>query len=555
MRKIFAAVAAMAAALMAASCREQSPDSYLPPEFGPVEVSLNGFSATAQCKVTGPEDGFSYGFVLQEGSGAQPQEIALKPYEGVLSSVFEELTPSTDYIIKAFATNGINTVTSAEHSFRTAKEEDVTPTVSIPDPAFRKYILSKFDRDNDGRLSQDEAEGISEIECCTDDIRSIEGVECFSSLERLICRGSGTDSGHRTGLLTKIDLSHNYRLRYIEVDGNNLTELILPDKSSNIDDIHCILNKLKSLDVSKCPKLKTLWCWENDLSSLDLSNNQLLKDLRCALNNFSEGLDVSSNKELRYLYCDGSFMPSIDVSENIELIELGCWDNAIKAIDVSHNPELSVLECANNLLKTIDISQNPLLSKFTCEDNYLKEIDVSHNPELRTFNCWNNQLSSIDISMLTHLENLSIGDNNITEPVDLSIFPDLTDYGGNNLPLSRIPDFSHNPKLQSLHLCGSGGAIYMDEGFFRQWPEIKDFNIGGYPGESIDLSLNTKMETLWMGDMTNVKVLDLSASPHLRFIWLNGCSKLETVYLHKDVDISRLEINKEGTHDAKIEFK
>lgn len=55
--------------------------------------------------------------------------------------------------------------------------------MTIPDPAFRKYILSKFDRDNDGRLSQDEAEGINEIECCTDDIRSIAGVECFTNLK------------------------------------------------------------------------------------------------------------------------------------------------------------------------------------------------------------------------------------------------------------------------------------------------------------------------------------------------------------------------------------
>lgn len=554
MRKIFAAVAAMAAALMAASCREQSPDSYLPPEFGPVEVSLNGFSATAQCKVTGPEDGFSYGFVLQEGSGAQPQEIALKPSEGVLSNVFEELTPSTDYIIKAFATNGINTVTSAEKSFRTA-EEDITSFVTIPDPAFRKYILSKFDRDNDGRLSQDEAEGISEIKCCTDDIISIEGVECFPSLERLVCRGSGTDSGRRTGLLTKVDLSRNYRLRYIEVDSNNLTELILPDKNSNIGDIHCILNKLRALDVSKCPKLKTLWCWENSLASLDLSNNLLLQDLRCAQNDFSDGLDVSSNKELRYLYCDGSFMPSIDVSENIELIELGCWDNAIKTIDVSHNPELSVLECANNLLKTIDISQNPLLSKFTCEDNYLKEIDVSHNPELRTFHCDNNQISSIDISMLTHLENLSIGDNDISEPVDLSIFPNLTDYGGNNLPLSRMPDFSHNPKLQSLHICGSGGAIYMDKDFFRDWPEVQDFNINGYPGETIDLSRNTKMRSLWIAGMPNIKVLDLSASPYLSYICINDDDRLEKVYVHKNVDISRLNVESNDRFHGTIEHK
>lgn len=545
----------LSAILEIVSCSEQSPDKYLAPEFEQVEVTLEDLKAIVRCKVTGSGDSFSYGFTLQENGESQFKEISIKPYAGVLKTELERLAPSTDYCIKAFATNGINTVYSAENHFRTAKEEDINPVVNIPDPAFRKYILSKFDRNNDGSLSQEEAEGISDIECCSDDIRSIEGVEYFTNLVRLVCRGSGTDYGRRTGLLTKVDLSKNYYLRYLEVDSNNLTELRLPDRMSNITDIHCIQNKLDSLDLSNCPKLKLLWCWNNSLTSLDLSHNLLLTDLRCAQNDFSNGLDVSANTELRYYCCNDTFMPAIDVSSNKELIELVCYDNAIREIDVSHNPELTKLECANNLLKNIDVSHNSLLSVFTCEDNYLKEIDISNNLNIRTLHCNNNQLSSIDISMLAQLKELGIGDNDITEPVDLSLFPELTDYGGNNLPLSRLPDFSNNPKLTGIHFCYSGGAIYMDSDFFRNWPEIRSFNIGGYSGESIDLSLNTKMESLWMGDMKNIRTLDLSASPNLRFVCLNGCTKLEKVYLHKDVDVNNLETELNDTHNIVFEFR
>lgn len=547
------------------SCAEQSPDKFLAPEFGPVVVNLDGCKATVQCNVTGPEDSFKYGFILQEGDEIQPQEIILKPYGGVLRTELNGLMPATDYNLKAFATNGINTVTSSERTFKTGEENnsgggddgdgnDGTDSVNIPDPAFKKYILSKFDSNNDGSLSLEEAEGINVIECCSDDIRSIEGVEYFTNLERLICRGSGTDSGRRTGMLTKVDLSKNYYLRYLEVDSNNLTELCLPDRMSNITDIHCIQNKLDSLDLSNCPKLKLLWCWNNSLTSLDLSHNLLLTDLRCAQNDFSNGLDVSANTELRYYCCNDTFMPAIDVSSNKELIELVCYNNVIREIDVSHNPELTKLECSNNLLKNIDVSHNTLLSVFTFENNYLKEIDVSHNPNIRFFNCSDNQFSSIDISMLAQLKELSIGDNDITEPVDLSLFPELTDYGGNNLPLSRLPDFSNNPKLTSIHISSSGGAIYIDEAFFRQWPEIRDFNISSFPGESIDLSLNKKMSSIWMPDMPNIRVLDLSASPNLKFVCLNECRKLEKIYLNKNVDIDELELELNNV-DATIEFK
>lgn len=156
--------------------------------------------------------------------------------------------------------------------------------------------------------------------------------------------------------------------------------------------------------------------------------------------------------------------------------------------------------------------------------------------------------------MLTKLSELWLSDNNIHGPLDLSMFPDLILYGGNNLPMDRMPDFSHNPKLTGIHICGSGGAQYMEPNFFRDWPEIRALNICGYPGETVDLSLNTKMEDLWMSDMHNIKVLDLSASPKLRGVWLERCEKLEKVYLHKDVDLNRIELNMSGTN-ATIEFK
>lgn len=184
-------------------------------------------------------------------------------------------------------------------------------------------------------------------------------------------------------------------------------------------------------------------------------------------------------------------------------------------------------------MEKLDITSNSLLKILNCDNNFLEEIDLSHNANTVVLYCSNNLLTSIDISMLTKLKEFSIGDN---------------------LPVGRMPDFSHNPKLVSIHICGIGGAIYMDEAFFHQWPEVKAFNICGYLKGSVDLSLNTKMEDRWMADMPNIRILDLSASPNLRYVYLERCPKLEKLYLHKDVNIDGLKLDMAETH-ATIEYK
>ncbi|MDO5443372.1 MAG: hypothetical protein Q4G10_06840 [Bacteroidia bacterium] len=558
MRKILMAVAVMAAILWAVGCREQSPILFPAPGFGQVTVSLDGLKASVQCEVGCMEELFNYGFVLNDISGAKPQEIAVKPEGGRIKAELKGLAPSTDYSIRAFATNGINQVFSEEEHFSTGRkkeEEEEKLYVKIPDAAFKELILKSFDENHDDEISMEEAARIRSLNFCTDNIRSVEGIECFLNLENLVCDGSEPEIGVRSGKLTRIDLRNNTRLRYVEVDGNKLTEMLLPETNCDIEEIHCIFNELESLDVSGCPRLRLLWCWENKLTSLDLTNNHFLIDLSCAQNDFSNGLDVSANKLLRHLYCNNDRLQSIDVSNNTELIELGCWGNYISSIDVSQNTNLLKLECYDNLLSRIDVSANVGLQLLACNYNFIQAIDLSNNKELRELDCSGNLLSSIDVSMLKKLENLTVSDNDIRDPIDLSAFPELRIYGGNNLPIYRVPDFSHNPKLDNIHFCNQGGAFYIDKDFFRDWPDIKAFNISGYPGDTIDLSLNTKMESLWLHGMPDIKILDLSASPNLKDIYIYGDEKLEKVYVHKDVDISRLTIETDDKVHAVIEHK
>ena len=419
-----------------------------------------------------------------------------------MDATVKGLVPSDEYVVRAFVTNGINTVYSEEKHFSTSSEERI---VIFRDVNFKALILEGYDSNDDGQISTDEALTVTKLNLCTDNISSLEGIECFPNLTHLTCSGSGG--------LTELDLTANNRLRELNVEGNKLKELLLPKNDSRMEVIHCVNNRLTSLDLSGCPNLRILRCWENSLSVLDLSGNLSLEELDCAQNFFFDGLDLSHNTKLKILACNEDCLPSIDIGNNVELTE------------------------------------------FLCCYNSIKSLDVSQNIGLKDFKCDFNQLEKIDVTMLQSLEILSIGDNPIKGPVDLSGCPQLRFYGGNNLPLPDVPDFSHNPNLDSIHICGSGGAKYIDKDFFRDWPNVRDFQIGLYRGETIDLSLNSKMEHLWMGDMSNVRILDLSASPNLKYIDLAGDKVLEKVYVHKDVDISRLEVRTDDEVHAEILYK
>lgn len=228
MKKILAAM--VLAVLLAASCNEPSPDEFPAPEFGKVEVNLNGLAGTVQCEVRNAADGLSYGFILKTAGSSQEIDGSLSG--GMLKAGLDGLTPASEYNIQAFATNGVNQVLSEAVNFKT--EEQGTFAI-IPDPVFKRLILREYDKNGDSRLSLEEAERISNLNFCTDSISSLEGIEYFPNLQSLTCCGSVKES--RTGQLTRIDLRQNPRLRSVEADGNRLKEMLLPEGYSDIEEI------------------------------------------------------------------------------------------------------------------------------------------------------------------------------------------------------------------------------------------------------------------------------------------------------------------------------
>ncbi|MGV6829715.1 MAG: T9SS type A sorting domain-containing protein [Flavobacteriales bacterium] len=149
--------------------------------------------------------------------------------------------------------------------------------VNIPDDNFKNALLfspvvdtngnglgdSIADLNGDGEIQVSEAEAIFSLIISYYEISSLEGIENFTNLEILKCRGN---------FIENINLSSNLNLRWL----------------------HLSTNPLVSIDVSHNLQLQKLWVYNNQLIALDVSQNPNLNSLRCYTNNLVT-LNISNN--------------------------------------------------------------------------------------------------------------------------------------------------------------------------------------------------------------------------------------------------------------------
>lgn len=187
-----------------------------------------------------------------------------------------------------------------------------TAKLPISDDGFFAYLLDNFDANNDGYLTKGEADAATEIEVCTDAIRTLDGIQYFGNLERLICKGS-TSRGALTALVVP-----NANLKVLDCSYNNLTDLAIP---SNLIELNCRYNELHYVNIPKCD-IKKLDIFGNYITALNLYMVKDLEELVCGMNSIRV-LDVSQNLKLKKLDCsDSPLLDSIYVSRNHKIDEI-----------------------------------------------------------------------------------------------------------------------------------------------------------------------------------------------------------------------------------------
>lgn len=137
---------------------------------------------------------------------------------------------------------------------------------NFPDAIFRDYVTSEFDKDSNGKLSEEEIARVMYITVNKKGIKNLKGIEYFTALKDLDCDNNQ---------LTDLDVSKNITLRYLGCENNNLIELDLK-KNTNLNHLNARFNNLRKLNVTENDALRILNLANNDLTELNLSNNMML---------------------------------------------------------------------------------------------------------------------------------------------------------------------------------------------------------------------------------------------------------------------------------------
>ena len=305
---------------------------------------------------------------------------------------------------------------------------DVDPALleKFPDANFRQYLLSQ-QYGVDGVITDEELATITRINVSYRNIKTLKGIEYFTSLQHLDCANNQIETLDLTKntQLTELDC-HNNQISSLDVSKNTaLTTLLCGDnplaaleihKNTALTRLDCSnygINKLTSLDVSGCTALENLACANNQLTSLDVSQNTALTELICYSNKLA-ALDVSVCTALTRLNCYENQLTTLDLSKNTKLTELSCEENNLTSLDISGCTALTNIECYSNQLTSLDVSKNTALTELICYSNKLAALDVSVCTALTRLNCYENQLTTLDLSKNTALKSLNCYSNQLT---------------------------------------------------------------------------------------------------------------------------------------------
>ena len=290
---------------------------------------------------------------------------------------------------------------------------------NFPDEAFREYVSDFFDGDDDGKLSQEEIENIVNIHIEEFSIQSLEGIELFTSLETLELKWTGLKTLDLTKCHTMKSLYCNCdHLESINVANcDSLEKIVCGDNLRSERDKSSI--PLSSLNVTGCKSLKLLYCDRSRLQQLDLSGCSDLRILDCS-NCDLRALDLSHCSSLMEVNCNNnSNLVSLNLPKTENLRKVDCSRCSLTELDISDISSLDYLNFRLNKVTTIDLSDCQNLFTLDCMNNSLSSHDLSKTRQLNSLDCAGNKLTAINVQGMSRLTNLNCGYNRLSS-LDIS---------------------------------------------------------------------------------------------------------------------------------------
>ncbi|MEG0815802.1 MAG: hypothetical protein RSF93_07675 [Mucinivorans sp.] len=161
-------------------------------------------------------------------------------------------------------------------------------------------------------------------------------------------------------------------------------------------------------DPANADKLKTTK--ELNISSAQITNIKGIKyfteltELNCSGNSLRT-LDVSANTKLIKLDCSGSELRSLAFKANATMKTLWCQNNNLGMLDVRVNTALADLNCSGSKLSRLYLGNIKTIKKLQCQNNKLTTLDLTKNTAMTELMCYNNRMSALDITKFTNFTN------------------------------------------------------------------------------------------------------------------------------------------------------
>lgn len=311
-----------------------------------------------------------------------------KSGDKVTFTITENVSPevrTAEFTFTCASTNVVLTMTQAGK----------TILQSITDPTLKAYLLANADTDNDGEISAEEAAALKTIELPykegeTGEIKSLEGLEYFTGLERIILSSHSFTEADFSMMpnLSYVDLSINSSLVSVSLKGCASLEyltLALNSSMEEIDITGCTSLKtliayasgLKSVDVSECTGIESLTVYSTKIESLNLEQNEALVSLNAG-NSILSSVVLPQTGNLEYLSLSGSSsLKSIDLSHCSNVQSLNVSSCPVSSLDLSECTHLSSLDITScKSLRAIDVSKNLYLSSIWAESSNLNSVTM-----------------------------------------------------------------------------------------------------------------------------------------------------------------------------------
>ena len=363
---------------------------------------------------------------------------------------------------------------------------------TFPDPVFREYVLKIVGSSvlTEEKARQIEVldvsdDNIKEVLGDRAPITSLMGIRYLNYVKDLNCSGQE--------LKKTLNLEQNSRVEKLDCSGNQLTGLWF-HKGSSLKYLTCSSNKFTALDLSKSAELIELNCSWNQLTALDLSANTKLQKIIAQANALTtldtrnlpeltylnlwgnddlKSIDVSKNPKLEILSASHGKLTSLNVSNNRKLVELYVYNNQLTALDVRSNYLLKKLSCYENQITALDLSYNGALEDLSVNDNPITELDLHPLSNLQDLSCSKMQLKKLDVDRCPELRRLYCNDNQI-ETLDLRSNKKLEVLYCQNNRLSWL-DLSSNTALDPRYVDCSGNVydIKVDRNLqYKVYPDL-----------------------------------------------------------------------------------